>query len=63
MNWNVKNSIDRVIASMPVVMILIAGTLTKTGRPDWGLAWIAGFCALVFAADLFDSHRQDQTPV
>jgi type IV secretory pathway VirB2 component (pilin) len=63
MNCTLKHSIDRVIASMPVVMILIAGTLAKTGRPDWGLAWIAGLCALLFAADLFDPHGQHQTPV
>ena len=58
-----KHSIDRIAASMPVVMILIAGTLTKTGRPDWGLALIAGFSALLFATDLFEPHGRDQTPV
>ena len=63
MNCTLKHLIDRAMVSMPVTMILIAGTLTKTGHPDWGLAWIAGLSALLLAADLFDSHRRDQTPV
>ena len=53
MRWTVENPIDRITASMPVCMILIAGTLTKVGYPAWGLACIAGLCAPLILADLF----------
>jgi len=44
--------VDRAIASMPILTILVAGALTKIGYFDWGLAWIAGLCALLIMADL-----------
>ena len=63
MRWNVENLIDRATASMPVFMILIAGTLTKVGHPDWGLAWIAGLSALLVVADLSSFRGRDRSPL
>jgi hypothetical protein len=61
MRWNVTNMIERAIASMPILMV--SGALTKTGYPSWGLAWIAGICALLITADLFNSRRRDPAPL
>jgi hypothetical protein len=63
MNRTVKNLFDRGTASMPVCMILIAGTLTKVGYPAWGLAWIAALCAPLILADLSHFRGQDQAPL
>jgi hypothetical protein len=63
MKWNVANMLDRAIASMPIFMILVAGALTKIGHPDWGLAWVAGLCALLIMADLLDSRRQNRAAI
>ena len=63
MRWIVENPIDRIVASMPVCMILIAGTLTKVGYPDWGLVWIAGLCAPLIVADLLKFRGRDQAPL
>ena len=63
MKWNIANMIERAIAPMPVLMILIAGALTKTGHPGWGLAWIAGLCALPLVADLVGSRRRNQAAI
>jgi hypothetical protein len=60
--WNVANMIERAIA-MPILMVPVSGALTKTGYPSWGLAWIAGICALLIVADLFSSRRRDQAPL
>ncbi len=63
MNRTIKNLFDRGVASMPVCMILIAGTLTKVGYPEWGLAWIAGLCAPLIFADLSSLRGRDQAPL
>jgi hypothetical protein len=60
MRWNVANMVERAIAAMPILMILVSGALTKTGYPNWGLAWIAGICALLIMADLFNHARPFQ---
>jgi hypothetical protein len=58
MRWNVASVLDRASVPMPIPMILIAGAFTKIGHPDWGLAWAAGFLALLVMADLLRSHAQ-----
>jgi ABC-type bacteriocin/lantibiotic exporter with double-glycine peptidase domain len=51
------NMLDRAVASMPIVMILVACTLTKMGCFSWGLAWIAGLCLPVIMTDLLNSRQ------
>jgi len=62
MGWNVAKMVDRAVAPMPILMILIAGALTKAGHPDWGLAWIAGLSAAPIMADLLKSSGRIRSP-
>jgi hypothetical protein len=62
MKWNIKSLIDRASVSMPVFMILVAGSFAKVGYPNWGLTWIA-LCAPLIMAELIESRGRSQAAV
>jgi hypothetical protein len=53
------NRVD-LVALTPIFMILIAGTLTRTGHAGWGMASIAGLCAASILAEVLELGRRNQ---
>ena len=54
----VVDMLDRVdlVALTPIFMILVAGTLTRTGHAGWGMVSIGGLCA----AEVLELGRRNQ---
>jgi hypothetical protein len=58
----VVDMLDRVdlVALTPIFMILIAGTLTRTGHAGWGMVSIGGLCAASILAEVIELGRRNQ---
>jgi hypothetical protein len=53
------NRVD-LVALTPIFMILIAGTLTRTGHAGWGMASIVGLCAASILTEVLELGRRNQ---
>ena len=53
---------SELLATVPVVAVLVAGVLTKLGFGRWGLAVVTGLCLAGSVIERLTSSRTTQAP-